>query len=63
MFTLVLYGAALLFLFLSWRKSREKTSAALRKAWKSCVGVLPLFFFIARIIFWQFLFPRIRSPK
>ncbi|MBR6673259.1 MAG: hypothetical protein IKL39_00835, partial [Mailhella sp.] len=46
MFTLVLYGAALLFLFLSWRKSREKTRASLRKAWKSCVGVLPLFFAI-----------------
>ena len=43
MFTLVLYGAASIFLFLSWRKSREKTRAALRKAWKSCVGVLPLF--------------------
>ena len=46
MFTLVLYGAASIFLFLSWRKSREKTRAALRKAWKSCVGVLPLFFAI-----------------
>ena len=43
MFTLILYSAALIFLFLSWRKSREKTRAALRKAWKSCVGVLPLF--------------------
>jgi uncharacterized membrane protein YraQ (UPF0718 family) len=43
MFTLILYIAAFVFLFLSWRKSREKTRAALRKAWKSCVGVLPLF--------------------
>ena len=43
MFTLILYSTALIFLFLSWRKSREKTRAALRKAWKSCVGVLPLF--------------------
>jgi uncharacterized membrane protein YraQ (UPF0718 family) len=46
MFTLILYSTALIFLFLSWRKSREKTRAALRKAWKSCVGVLPLFFAI-----------------
>lgn len=46
MFTLILYSAALLFLFLSWRKSREKTRAALKKSWKSCMGVLPLFFAI-----------------
>ena len=46
MFTLILYSTALILLFLSWRKSREKTRAALRKAWKSCVGVLPLFFAI-----------------
>ena len=46
MFTIILYSAACIFLFLSWRKSREKTRAALRKAWKSCVGVLPLFFAI-----------------
>lgn len=43
MFTFILYGAAAVLLFLSWRRSREKTAAALRKAWKSCLGVLPLF--------------------
>ena len=46
MFTAVLYGAALGLLFLSWRKSPQKTRAALKKAWKSCTGVLPLFFAI-----------------
>ena len=43
MFTLILYSTASILLFLSWRKSREKTRAVLRKAWRSCVGVLPLF--------------------
>ncbi|MBQ3171967.1 MAG: hypothetical protein IJB53_08660 [Mailhella sp.] len=46
MFTAVLYGAALGLLLLSWRKSPQKTRAALKKAWKSCMGVLPLFFAI-----------------
>lgn len=46
MFTAVLYGAALGLLLLSWRKSPQKTRAALKKAWKSCTGVLPLFFAI-----------------
>ena len=46
MFTAVLYGAALSLLLLSWRKSPQKTRAALKKAWKSCTGVLPLFFAI-----------------
>jgi len=46
MFTMLLYGSAAVLLFLSWRKSREKTRAALKKAWKSCLGVLPLFFAI-----------------
>ena len=46
MFTMLLYGSAAVLLFLSWHKSREKTRAALKKAWKSCLGVLPLFFAI-----------------
>jgi len=46
MFTMLLYGSAAVLLFLSWRRSREKTRAALKKAWKSCLGVLPLFFAI-----------------
>ena len=46
MFTMLLYGSAAVLLFLSWLKSREKTRAALKKAWKSCLGVLPLFFAI-----------------
>jgi len=46
MFTTLLYGSAAVLLFLSWRRSREKTRAALKKAWKSCLGVLPLFFAI-----------------
>ena len=43
MFTVLLYASAFVLLFLSWRRSREKTRAALKKAWKSCLGVLPLF--------------------
>ena len=43
MFTLLLYGAAAVFLFISWKKDRRKTCAALKKAWRSCLGVLPLF--------------------
>lgn len=43
MFTILLYSAAAILLFVSWRRSREKTKAALRKAWASCLGVLPLF--------------------
>lgn len=44
MFTIFLYSAALILLAASWCRNREKTRAALRKAWASCLGVLPLFF-------------------
>jgi uncharacterized membrane protein YraQ (UPF0718 family) len=43
MFSAFLYAAALILLFLSWQRDRAKTKAALRKAWNSCMGVLPLF--------------------
>ena len=43
MFTLFLYSTAFILLAVSWKRSREKTRAALRKAWGSCLGVLPLF--------------------
>jgi len=44
MFTAFLYSAAIILLFLSWRKDPAKTRMALKKAWGSCVGVLPLLF-------------------
>ena len=46
MFTSILYGAALILLALSWKKSPQKTRQSLKKAWRSCTGVLPLFFAI-----------------
>ena len=46
MFTSILYGAALILLVLSWKKSPQKTRQSLKKAWRSCTGVLPLFFAI-----------------
>jgi uncharacterized membrane protein YraQ (UPF0718 family) len=46
MFTSILYGAAIILLALSWKKSPQKTRQSLKKAWRSCTGVLPLFFAI-----------------
>ena len=46
MFTAILYSAAIILLALSWKKSPEKTCQSLKKAWRSCTGVLPLFFAI-----------------
>ena len=46
MFTCILYSAAIILLALSWKKSPEKTRQSLKKAWRSCTGVLPLFFSI-----------------
>lgn len=46
MFTCILYSAAIILLALSWKKSPEKTRQSLKKAWRSCTGVLPLFFAI-----------------
>lgn len=43
MFTFLLYASAVVLLLLSWQRNREKTRSALKKAWKSCIGVLPLF--------------------
>ena len=43
MFTTILYSAAIILLLLSWRKDVKKTRMALKKAWGSCVGVMPLF--------------------
>lgn len=41
MFTIVLYSLALLLLAVSFFKNREKTKAALKKAWKSFENILP----------------------
>lgn len=41
MFTKVLYGAALIWLLVSWFKDRTKTKTALKKAWKSFENILP----------------------
>ena len=46
MFTCILYSAVIILLALSWKKSPEKTRQSLKKAWRSCTGVLPLFFAI-----------------
>ncbi len=43
MFTLVLYLAAMICLFLSWQKHKHKTRMALKKAWKSFENILPQF--------------------
>lgn len=37
----ILYGIALLFLFFSFLKDRQKTKIAVKKAWKSFVNLLP----------------------
>lgn len=41
MFTVVLYSLALLLLAVSFFKDREKTKAALKKAWRSFENILP----------------------
>lgn len=41
MFTKVLYGAAILWLAVSFFKDRDKTRLALKKAWKSFENILP----------------------
>jgi len=41
MFTIILYCVAGCLLVLSFFKDRQKTKAALRKAWKSFEGILP----------------------
>lgn len=41
MFTKILYGAALLWLLLSFIKDRAKTKLALKKAWRSFENILP----------------------
>lgn len=41
MFTKILYGAALVWLGFSFFKDRDKTTLALKKAWKSFENILP----------------------
>lgn len=41
MFTVILYGAAILWLTASFFRDRERTRLALRKAWKSFENILP----------------------
>ncbi len=43
MSALALYAVAFMLLALSFMKSREKTTLALKKAWKSFEGILPQF--------------------
>lgn len=41
MFTKILYGAAFIWLLISFFKDKEKTKTALKKAWKSFENILP----------------------
>ncbi len=41
MFTKLLYGAAILWLLISFVKDKEKTKLALKKAWRSFENILP----------------------
>lgn len=41
MFTKILYGAAIIGLFVSFMKDRSKTRLALKKAWRSFENILP----------------------
>lgn len=41
MTTVLLYGAALVLLAVSWGKDRKKTKQALKKGWKSFCNILP----------------------
>lgn len=50
MFTYLLYGAAGVLLFLSWRKDRSKTKMSLKKAWKSFENILPQFLAIILMV-------------
>ena len=50
MFTYLLYGAAGVLLFLSWRKDRSKTKLSLKKAWKSFENILPQFLTIILMV-------------
>ena len=62
-FTYVFYGVAALLLFLSFLKSREKTKAALLKAWKAFENILPQFLAILIVagILLAFLTPEMIS--
>jgi len=48
--TLVLYGVALGWLLISFKKDRAKTVLALKKAWKSFTGILPPFLTVIFLI-------------
>lgn len=50
MSTAALYLITLLLLVVSFRKSRQKTRQALKKAWKSFEGILPQFLSILMLI-------------
>jgi uncharacterized membrane protein YraQ (UPF0718 family) len=50
LFTYLLYGAAGVLLFLSWRKDRSKTKLSLKKAWKSFENILPQFLTIILMV-------------
>ncbi|MEW9122715.1 MAG: permease [Thermotaleaceae bacterium] len=48
--TEILYGSAILLLWMSYRKDKEKTKKALLKAWKSFENIMPQFLGIIFII-------------
>jgi len=50
MFTIFLYTITIILLIISLKKSREKTSAALKKAWKSFEFILPQFLAIILLL-------------
>ena len=50
MFNMILYGAALTALGVSYVKDRQKTKKALKKAWKSFENILPQFLSVLVII-------------
>lgn len=50
MFTIILYVLAVVLLIISFFKDKEKTKAALKKAWKAFENILPQFLAILLII-------------
>ena len=56
MFTRMLYGAAAIWLLFSFCKDREKTMAALKKAWRSFENILPSMLTVLLLLCYVFLF-------
>lgn len=47
---IVLYGGTAILFFLSFRKDREKTMKALKKAWKAFENILPQFLVVILVV-------------